>query len=296
MLIPIDAISVPRGRRKLKADAVKQIALSIETIGLQTPISVRPAKEAGEYLLVVGLHRLEACRRLGLKEIEAHIGPDDKLDAALWEIGENLHRSDLTALRRVMLQGEWIKLRTKKIKLINQLRAKKHDLGAKPRPRLERGTKGQGIGGGRPSSGIRAAARELNIPETTARRAVRITNRLTVAAQKEAVKLGLDNNQLVLDRVADNLPDHQVAAVHYFAEEKQEQQKKRQERIATQEQIARRLAGTETPPTDGEGAFSHWYWQLDSVRQRNVRHWLRGLDAFGLADELEALSVASAVH
>jgi hypothetical protein len=293
VLIPIDAIAVPRGRRKIKADAVRQIALSIETIGLQTPISVRPAKEAGKYLLVVGLHRLEAYRRLGRTEIEADIGPDDKLEAALWEIGENLHRSDLTTLKRVMLQGEWIKLRAKKIKTINKLPAKNPNFGAiEARPHRATGRPR----GHRPESGVRAAARELNIPETTARRAVRIANKLTVAAQKEVAKLGLENNQLVLDRVADNLPDHQVAAVHYFAEEKQQQQKKRQERIATQERIARLLAGTEPPPTDGEGAFSHWYWRLDAAVQRNIRSWLRGLDPLALADELEALAVASAVH
>jgi hypothetical protein len=61
---PIDKIYVPVKRRKaLKPDLVQEIAASILDIGQQTPIHVRP--DGDRFVLVEGLHRLEACRALG---------------------------------------------------------------------------------------------------------------------------------------------------------------------------------------------------------------------------------------
>lgn len=69
-IIPIDEIYVPVKRRKtLDETTVKALAESILENGLETPISVRPDK--GRYVLVSGLHRLEACRALGEHSIEA---------------------------------------------------------------------------------------------------------------------------------------------------------------------------------------------------------------------------------
>lgn len=68
--IPIDEIYVPVKRRKtLDESTVEALAESIMESGLETPISVRPDK--GRYVLVAGLHRLEACRALGEESIEA---------------------------------------------------------------------------------------------------------------------------------------------------------------------------------------------------------------------------------
>jgi hypothetical protein len=65
---PIDKIYVPVKRRKaLKAELVQEIAESILEIGQQTPILVRP--EEDRFVLVEGLHRLEACKALGEKTI-----------------------------------------------------------------------------------------------------------------------------------------------------------------------------------------------------------------------------------
>jgi hypothetical protein len=61
---PIDKIYVPVKRRKaLKPDLVQEIAASILDVGQQTPIHVRP--DGDRFVLVEGLHRLEACRALG---------------------------------------------------------------------------------------------------------------------------------------------------------------------------------------------------------------------------------------
>jgi hypothetical protein len=61
---PIDKIYVPVKRRKaLKTKLVQEIAESILEIGQQAPILVRP--DEGRFVLVEGLHRLEACKALG---------------------------------------------------------------------------------------------------------------------------------------------------------------------------------------------------------------------------------------
>lgn len=64
----IDKIYVPVKRRKaLKSELVQEIAESILEIGQQTPILVRPDED--RFVLVEGLHRLEACKALGEKTI-----------------------------------------------------------------------------------------------------------------------------------------------------------------------------------------------------------------------------------
>lgn len=61
---PIDKIYVPVKRRKgLKAEVVQEIAQSILEIGQQAPILIRPDED--RFVLVEGLHRLEACKALG---------------------------------------------------------------------------------------------------------------------------------------------------------------------------------------------------------------------------------------
>ena len=57
-------IYVPAKRRAtLDPKIVDEIAESILLVGLQTPILVR--RDAARFVLVEGLHRLEACRKLG---------------------------------------------------------------------------------------------------------------------------------------------------------------------------------------------------------------------------------------
>jgi ParB-like chromosome segregation protein Spo0J len=57
-------VYVPVKRRAaLKPAVVQEIAQSIMESGQQTPILVR--RDGGRYVLVEGLHRLEACKALG---------------------------------------------------------------------------------------------------------------------------------------------------------------------------------------------------------------------------------------
>jgi len=70
--IPLDDIYVPTKLRKpLDPKAVEALAESIVEIGQQAPILVRRDKE--RFVLVSGLHRIEACRMLGETTIKANI-------------------------------------------------------------------------------------------------------------------------------------------------------------------------------------------------------------------------------
>ena len=62
--IAVANIYVPVKRRaELKPEVVDELAASIMKLGQQTPILVRRDKE--RFVLVEGLHRLEACKKLG---------------------------------------------------------------------------------------------------------------------------------------------------------------------------------------------------------------------------------------
>ncbi len=70
--IPIAEIYVPVKRKNtLDPARVETLAQSIMEEGLKLPISVRRGNN--RYVLVNGLHRLEACRALGEETIESII-------------------------------------------------------------------------------------------------------------------------------------------------------------------------------------------------------------------------------
>jgi ParB-like chromosome segregation protein Spo0J len=49
-------------------------------------------------MLVAGRHRLAACIELGVNQVPVVAETGSELEARLWEIAENLHRAELTAL------------------------------------------------------------------------------------------------------------------------------------------------------------------------------------------------------
>lgn len=70
--IAIASIYVPTARRKTLDDAkVGSLAEDILENGMKTPIQVR--KDGDRYVLVEGLHRLEAARSLGESQIDAYL-------------------------------------------------------------------------------------------------------------------------------------------------------------------------------------------------------------------------------
>lgn len=70
--VKIEQIYIPQALRKPVDPAkVQALAESIAAEGLQSPILVRADKE--RYVLVSGLHRLEACKALGESTIKVNI-------------------------------------------------------------------------------------------------------------------------------------------------------------------------------------------------------------------------------
>ncbi|MBL4690974.1 MAG: ParB N-terminal domain-containing protein [Rhodospirillales bacterium] len=70
--IPIDEIYVPVRRRKtLDPAKANELAEDILENGQKVPIQVRQGK--GRFVLVEGLHRLEACIALGEEKIPAYL-------------------------------------------------------------------------------------------------------------------------------------------------------------------------------------------------------------------------------
>jgi ParB family chromosome partitioning protein len=92
MKVRIDDIIV--GRR-IRGDAgdLTDLVESIRRHGLMNPITV-----TDRLRLVAGYRRMQACRMLGIEEIECRIiVPDSKVDMLLMEAEENRARKNLTA-------------------------------------------------------------------------------------------------------------------------------------------------------------------------------------------------------
>jgi ParB-like chromosome segregation protein Spo0J len=70
--VPVDDIYVPAARRKtLHPETVRHLAEDILENGMKTPVQVR--HDGKRYILVEGLHRLEAVKWLGEPAIDAYL-------------------------------------------------------------------------------------------------------------------------------------------------------------------------------------------------------------------------------
>jgi ParB-like chromosome segregation protein Spo0J len=190
----------PHSSRSIQPAVVATLTESMGSIGLNMPITVRPSKrirngvDADVWEIITGRHRFEAARRLNWTHIDGVIFQGDDRGARLWEIAENLHRADLTALERATQVAEWVKLADKP---------------AQVGPVSERG--GRGLKGG-----VNAAVRDLGVRRTDAQRAVKISS-LTEEAKRAAVAVGLDDNAAALLTAADRRPSMQAQAVRDLA-------------------------------------------------------------------------------
>jgi ParB family transcriptional regulator, chromosome partitioning protein len=98
-LVAIDRVSIHSNRRPLNDQKVAELMQSIKANGLLNPITIDQNLN-----LLAGLHRLTACKLLGLDQIECRIVTCvDFEHARLAEIDENLIRNELEPLERAEL-------------------------------------------------------------------------------------------------------------------------------------------------------------------------------------------------
>ncbi len=93
MRLPTDSIVVSNDAYPLDEQNTRNLMGSIQKVGLLNPITVNQNNR-----LVSGHHRLEACKRLGHREIEVTQKELNDFDFELARIVENEHRSSRSAL------------------------------------------------------------------------------------------------------------------------------------------------------------------------------------------------------
>lgn len=104
--VDVNLISTVGRIRGLTESTVDALVDSIAEVGLLNPVTVyrKPITRSGltvdGYGLVAGAHRLEACKRLGLAEIEVTIVDLDEPHRVLAECDENLCGTTLTPVER----------------------------------------------------------------------------------------------------------------------------------------------------------------------------------------------------
>lgn len=158
--VPLGEIEVTGPRRSLNEKAVERLMESINEIGVRCPISIRTvpamAGAPAQTVLITGLHRLEACRRLGLPTIPCVEHPDEDT-ARLWELDENWARAELTNEER----------REQIAERVNIIRRRQGlpDIPAPPRSAIVQVAKDLGIS---PDTVERAVAAESLAPEVKA--------------------------------------------------------------------------------------------------------------------------------
>ena len=98
MNIPIDQITTFDRVRQASRPQVDALVASIREVGLLNPITVAPTD--GGFALVAGMHRLEACRVLGMTAVPAITLDLDANQRIIAECDENLCAPTLTASER----------------------------------------------------------------------------------------------------------------------------------------------------------------------------------------------------
>jgi ParB family chromosome partitioning protein len=100
----VDQVVIGARLRPLNPAKVKALIVSYEETGALPPILTRPHDLSGDLpvvVLVAGLHRLEACREMGVP-VDAMVRDMTDAEALLTEIDENLLGPDLNPLDRAV--------------------------------------------------------------------------------------------------------------------------------------------------------------------------------------------------
>jgi len=210
--LPIGEVVVGKRWRRPRASKVEEIRASLRENGLIYPIGVRAAGGSGSWILIYGATRLAAAKVEGWTEIDAQVLEGSSVDMEKAELAENLHRGELTKLQRDRQIARYIEL--------------SDENGILRGPRAKKGK-------GRPQGGVRAAARELRIPEATVRDAMKVKD-MTAAVAEVVEELGLADKPLAYKAVAaEPNAEAQMAKARQIATERQQRQTKPQARAGT---------------------------------------------------------------
>ena len=90
ILIQISEIAIRSERRIAEPEHIRALAESMAEVGLLCPITIDK-----QYVLIAGLHRLEAAKQLGWDEIDCKISDLSDLEAEMAQIDENIIRLNL---------------------------------------------------------------------------------------------------------------------------------------------------------------------------------------------------------
>jgi ParB-like chromosome segregation protein Spo0J len=186
----VEDIDVGNRLRPTHEAAVVALAESMQLLGQLNPISVYCPNDK-TLLLVTGLHRVEAAKRLGWEKIDAVFVTGNEIERELQEIAENLHRSELTALERDTQIGRWAELTAAKASQVETP-----------------------LGGAQPSEkGVRKVASDLGLDKSDVQRAAKVAS-ISPEAKQAARVAGLDDNRTALLAVAKEVgPEAQIAKV-----------------------------------------------------------------------------------
>lgn len=108
--IPISSIDRDPNQPRITFDEekLKELADSIRTYGVLSPIIVQPSKVAGRYKLIAGERRFRASQIAGRQSIPAMIdreGSENAERTLAMQLVENLQRADLSPLERAQAIG-----------------------------------------------------------------------------------------------------------------------------------------------------------------------------------------------
>jgi ParB family transcriptional regulator, chromosome partitioning protein len=228
--LTFDQIDLPEKGRPYNASDVANLVSSIRAIGLQVPLTC--VERDGRHLLIAGRHRLEALRVLGHDKAPVHVVDFDDIEARLWTISENLHRSELSVIQRSEQIAEFARLTKERLEAQKQAPADQRPARPDPveqymkmggkMPQAERAgisaQVAQKMPRGRPEGGDSFAARELGITREEVRRAETIAA-LPEELKAKAADLGLDDNQsALLEAARAPTPEAQVETLVRRAE------------------------------------------------------------------------------
>ena len=252
--IDIGAIEVGYRLRRLDQERVAALVSSIREIGLQTPITVYAVQhdDAFTHRLVAGQHRLEAIKALRWNQIDCFVTTATESDLKLWEIDENLVRSDLIEIER----AEHLKRR----KEIFDARANEKTGGESLPTSLKDGRKA----GPQHGKGFaQDTAEKTGLSKSSINKSLRRAEKIDSQVQKAITGTPIATKGVELDALADMSPEEQARAVAMVESGKAGSVREARESIAP-------LSGMHTePPLNLDERASRWCKFKDALECLN---------------------------